>query len=331
MSRYGLQQDTNRNNRKVAIVGAGFVGATIAYALTISNIAREVVLIDIDEEKTKGEALDIQHGIPFLGIASVRAGQYEDCADCDLIIITAGRSRRNGESRLDMVNDNVKIMKNVIDNIKKYYTRGCILVVSNPVDLLTYYCDKWMGLPNGRVFGTGCILDTSRLVRCIADYVGLNTEAVRCYVVGEHGDSQFPVWSHLYISGMSMDEYCGQTNLAWSDEIKDNLYGTVKNMGAEIIKRKGRTHYGIATCVCYLAGAVINQRPIIAPVSTPLCGEYGIEGVALSIPSIIGTDGVRTRLTEKWTEQERAKLIKSADGLKNVISGIRIYQDTVIN
>ena len=180
-------------SRKVAIIGAGYVGASIAYALTLKDLAREIVLIDVNNTKAKGEALDIQHGIPYMGSSSVRAGSYDDCADCDLIIITAGRNRFPTESRLDMINDNILIMKGVVDKLSKHYTKGVILIVSNPVDILTYKCDEWMGLPNGKILGTGCILDTSRLIRAISSYTNLNIESIKCNIVGEHGESQFPV------------------------------------------------------------------------------------------------------------------------------------------
>lgn len=310
------------DNRKVAIIGAGFVGASIAYALTIRDLASEIVLIDIDQKKANGEALDIQHGIPYMGTSSVHAGGYEDCKNCDLIIITAGRNRRVGEERLDMIEDNIGIMKDVVDGIKKYYTHGAIMVVSNPVDILTYKCDEWMGLPNGRVFGTGCILDTSRLVRSIANYTNLNIEAIKCNIVGEHGSSQFPVWSRLSIAGLPMWEYCENVGLAWDKEQKERIYNEVKDMGAEIIRDKGKTHYGIATCVCSLADAVLNQRLTIAPVTSPLQGEYGIEGVALSLPSIVGVNGVEHRLEEKWLKEERIKLQNSADILRKTLDSL---------
>ena len=310
------------DNRKVAIIGAGFVGASIAYALTIRDLASEIVLIDIDQKKANGEALDIQHGIPYMGTSSVRAGGYEDCKNCDLIIITAGRNRRVGKERLDMIEDNIGIMKDVVDEIKKYYTHGAIMVVSNPVDILTYKCDEWMGLPNGRVFGTGCILDTSRLVRSIANYTNLNIEAIKCNIVGEHGSSQFPVWSRLSIAGLPMWEYCKNVGLAWDKEQKERIYNEVKDMGAEIIRDKGKTHYGIATCVCSLADAVLNQRLTIAPVTSPLQGEYGIEGVALSLPSIVGVNGVEHRLEEKWLKEERIKLQNSADILRKTLASL---------
>lgn len=308
------------DNRKVAIIGAGFVGASIAYALTIRDLASDIILVDVDEKKAEGEALDIQHGIPYMGTSSVRAGDYSDCRNCDLIIITAGRNRRYGESRLDMINDNIVTIRDVVDDIRPYYTHGAVMMVSNPVDIMTHKCSEWMDLPNGKVFGTGCILDTSRLIRSIANYTKLNIEAIKCNIVGEHGDSQFPVWSRLAIAGVPMEEYCENVGLVWGDEQKQTLYNQTKEMGAEIIGAKGRTHYGIATCVCSLADAVLNQRPTIAPVTSPLTGEYGIRDVSLSIPSIVGVNGVEHRLQEHWLEEEREKLQGSAKMLQETLS-----------
>ena len=222
-------------NRKVAIIGAGYVGSSIAFALAIRDIAREIVLIDVNNKKTDGEAKDIRHGIPALGTADLYAGDYPDCADCDLIIITAGRGRRDGESRIDLMEENVKIMRSVISEIQKYYTRGIILVISNPVDILTYKAAEWMELPNGMVFGSGTILDSSRFVRIIADYVGLNTGVVNGYIVGEHGDGQVPVWSHTTIGGIPIAEYCNEAGLPWNDEVRQEIAQRTKTMGSEII------------------------------------------------------------------------------------------------
>ncbi|MBR3331722.1 MAG: L-lactate dehydrogenase [Mogibacterium sp.] len=305
------------DNRKVAIIGAGFVGSSIAYALTIRNLANDIVLIDVNPKRAMGEAMDIQHGIPYMGRSSVRAGDYTDCKNCDLIIITAGRPRRPGETRLDMIADNIGIMRNVVEQIKPYYTHSVIMVVSNPVDIMTHKVAEWTGLPNGMVFGTGCILDTSRLVRSISDYIHINTEAIKCNIVGEHGDSQFAVWSRLTIAGMSMDDYCRNVGLEWGDWQKGLLNNKVRKMGATIIDAKGRTHYGIATCVCFLADAILNQRPSIAPVSSPLQGEYGIKGVSLSLPSIVGVRGIEHRLEETWSAEEVALLRKSAETLSS--------------
>ena len=302
--------------KKVAIVGAGYVGSSIAYALTIRNLARAIVLINRTKSKAEGEALDIMHGIPYLGTASVYVGDYCDCADCDLIIITVGRNRMPGETRLNLLEDNSAVLREVIEKIEPHYNGGVIMIVSNPVDVLTMRCAKWMDLPNGRIIGTGSILDTSRFVRELSDYINLNTESVKGVIVGEHGDSQIPIWSRVSIAGVPIDEYCENVKLPWNDEIKLNIENSVKGMGAKIIASKGKTHYGIATCVCFLADAILNQHLTIATVTTPLEGEYGIDGVALSLPSILGVNGVEKRLVESWNDMETAAFIRSAETLR---------------
>lgn len=308
--------------RRVAIIGSGFVGSSIAYALTLRDLAREIVLIDINKDKAVGEALDIQHGIPYMGRSAVRAGDYSDCSDCDLIIITAGRNRKPGETRLDMINDNKSIMRSVVDSIKKYYTMGVVLVISNPVDILTYLCSEWMGLPNGFVFGTGCLLDTSRIIRKVADYVQLSIENIKGFIIGEHGDAQIPVWSRFSVGGIQIDEYCKSMGIIWNEETKKRIAEETKTLGATIISNKGRTHYGIATCVCSLADAILNQRPTVASVSSVLTGEYGISDVALSVPSIIGVNGVERRLEESWSETESEEFLVTAEKLKGFLEDL---------
>ncbi len=311
----------NRNlvtgNRKVAVIGAGYVGSTIAYALALRDIAREIALIDINEEKTLGEVMDIRHGIPTLGTTDLYVGDYSDIENCDLIIIAAGRNRRNNETRLDLTNDNIKIMESVVASIKEYYTRGVIMIVSNPVDILTYKVTQWMGLPDGMVFGTGCILDSSRFVRSVSDYIGVSTGVISAYVVGEHGDCQVPIWSHVTVGGIGIEEYCRNVGLEWNEEIRKKISEETKGMGASIIAAKGRTHYGIATCVCMLADAIINQRPTILTVSSVLKNEHGAENVALSVPSVIGPTGVQQRIREKWTEEENEKFLAAARAIRN--------------
>ena len=309
-------------NRKVAIVGAGYVGSSIAYALALRDVAREIALIDINHDKTDGEAKDIRHGLPAMGTADLYAGDYSDCTDCDLIIITAGRGRKPGESRLDLTSDNVKIMKSVIESIQQYYTRGVVLIISNPVDILTYKAAEWMQLPNGMVFGSGCILDSSRFVRCIADYIELSTGVISGYIVGEHGDNQVPVWSHVTVGGIPISEFCSESKIAWNDEIMIKISEQTRTMGSEIIKGKGRTHYGIATCVCQLADAVINQRPTIASVSSVLMGEHGCRGVALSVPSVIGPAGVQQRIREKWAPEEYRGFFDAVEIMREMMTNI---------
>lgn len=306
-------------NRKIVIVGTGFVGSSIAYSLALRDIAREIVLIDVNYEKALGEAQDIRHGISSMGTCDIRAGSYKDCIDCELIIVTAGRGRRKGESRLDLANENTKIMQSVVDNIKQYYTRGVILIVSNPVDVLTFKVTEWMGLPDGSVFGTGCVLDTSRLVRRIADYLGLSTGVINGYVVGEHGDGQVPIWSRVTVGGIPIEEYCNHAEICWDDDIRNNISIQTKTTGTDIIKAKERTHYGIATCVCYLADAIINQRPIIASVSSYLKGEHGVRDIALSVPSVIGPSGVQVRIREKWNPDEYRCFFDAMEKIRSVL------------
>lgn len=311
-------------NRKVAVIGAGYVGSSIAYALALRDVAREIVLIDVAGDKAEGEAKDIRHGLPTMGTVDLYAGDYSDCSDCDLIIITAGRNRREGETRLDLTSENVKIMRGVVDSIRPYYTRGVILIISNPVDILTQKVNDWMGLPNGTVFGSGCILDTSRFVRCIADYIGLSTGVINGYVVGEHGDGQVPVWSRVTVGGIPIEEYCREASLRWDEHVRTAIAEQTKHMGEEVIRAKGKTHYGIATCVCYLADAILNQRPTIASVTSPLLGEHGVRGVSLSVPSVIGPSGVQQRIRERWDPAEYRGFFDAVERIRTVLTGLGV-------
>ncbi len=309
-------------NRKVAVIGVGFVGSSIAYALALRDIAREIVLIDVDHKRAEGEAKDIRHGLSSMGTPELYAGDYDDCEGCDLIIITAGRGRRPGESRFDLAGDNVAIMKEVIEKIRPHYTGGAVMIVSNPVDILTYKAAQWLGLPNGMVFGTGCILDTSRFMRSIADYLEVSTGVVHGYIVGVHADRQVPVWSHATVSGFPIAAYCKNVGLPWGKETEEAITKATRAMAAEIIRAKGKTQYGIATCVCKLAYAILNQYPTMMSVSSVLEGEYGVEGVALSVPSIIGPAGVQQRIEEHWSASEREGFLDAAASLKELLKGV---------
>ena len=301
---------------KIAIIGSGYVGASICYALMLKGIAQEIVLIDIEQEKALGEAWDIMHGIPYMGTARIMQGDFSDCKECDMIIITAGKNRKPGQKRSDLLVENVKILKQISDEVKKYYNGGVFLIVANPVDCLTYYFAKWMGIESNKVIGTGCILDTSRFVSLLAAYVGLSIDNIQATIMGEHGDAQCPIWSRVMVANIPVEEYCRTVGLKWDENVKKEIVQRVNAMGAEIIKRKEKTHYGIATCVAYLADAVINNRMIVASVSSVLQGEYGIEDVALSVPTVIGQYGIKMRLVEEWEEQEIAYLKYSAERLK---------------
>lgn len=306
-------------NRKVAVIGAGCVGSSIAFALALRDAAQEIVLIDVDREKCRGEALDIRQCLPGAGIAEVYAGDYRDCADCDLIIVTAGRNRNPGESRLDMAGENVRTMRTVADSVSRYYTRGCLLIISNPVDILTFKFDEWMGLSDGAVFGSGCVLDTSRFLCCAADYLGTDAGEISGYLVGEHGESQVPVWSRVTVGGILIEEYCRKAGLPWNSDIREEIAFKTRTMGTEIIRAKGTTHYGIAACVCQIAEAVLRQRPVILPVTSTLTGEYGCRKAALSVPSLVGPAGVQQRICEKWTAEEYRGFSEAAEKMKGIL------------
>ena len=305
-------------NRKVAIIGIGYVGASIAYALTIKGLAQEIVLIEQNEalKKCQAEIDDIRHGISYMGASNIFSGNYSDIKDCDLIIITAGRNRRSGETRLEMTADNITIASKVAEEIKKYYNRGVIVVVTNPVDIITREFTKWLALPDGTVFSTGCLLDTSRLINVIADHVGLSSDIINAHVIGEHGDSQIVLWSKATIAGIPIQEYCQMSGISFTDDTMAIMEQRVRLMGTEIIKGKGRTHYGIATCVCYIAETILNHRSTIVSVSSVLNGEYGIYNVALSLPSIIDASGVRSRLTYRLNDNELTKLKETVTKFK---------------
>lgn len=311
-----------KNNRKVSIVGCGYVGSTIAYALMMKELADEIVLIDINKIITDAETLDIRHGIPYMGLCNIHSGDYKDIVDSDLIIITAGRNRRANETRLDMAADNVKIAKSVCDEIIKYYNSGVVLVVSNPVDIITTKIDEWLNLPKGTVFGTGCILDSSRFTNVIADYLKLNPEIVNAQIIGEHGSSQIALWSKVSIAGTPIVDYCKTIGIDFDNATKMDIEKSVVSMGTNIIKGKGRTHYGIATCVCYIADAILTKRATIASVTSVLRGEYGIFNVALSIPSIITSNGIERTLADCLSDDEYDKIKNSSLLLENTLRSL---------
>lgn len=316
-------KQNNIYKRKVAIIGSGFVGSSIAYSLMIKESAREIVLVDINQNSSLGEVMDIKHGIPYMGSAYIYSGDYSDIKDSDLIIITAGRNRRVGETRLEMAADNIRIVKDVITEMSKHYTKGVIMVVTNPVDIITYKVSQWTNLPNGMVFGTGCILDTSRFVNVLSDYLSLNPEMISGFVAGEHGESQFIPWAKISIAGIPIEEYCESVGIEFNDKIKNEILIKLKKMGSEIISYKGKTHYGIATCVTYLADAILNRRATIASVSSVFQGEYGIDDCALSVPSIVGGNGVEKRIVERWEEKDFNCLKLSEKELVNVLRNFK--------
>ncbi len=310
------------NTKKVSIIGSGYVGSTIAYALMMKDVPNEIVLIDIDKSASKAEMLDIRHGIPYMGMCRIYSGTYADLAGSDLIIITAGRNRHPGESRLDLAQDNTSISELIAKQIRQYYTSGVVLVVTNPVDILTAKYTQWLQLPRGKVFGTGCILDSSRFTNVLADYLEINPEVINAQIIGEHGASQIATWSKVLIAGVPVKEYARSIGKEFSEKLKTMVEQEVREMGSTIISGKGKTHYGIATCVCYIADAILNKRATIASVSSVLNGEYGIKGVAMSVPSVINGDGIERTLPDYLDDDEYQKMKKSYDVLLNTMKNL---------
>lgn len=307
---------------KVAIIGAGNVGASIAFAMALQQNASEIVLIEARKEKAIGEALDINHGLCFLGQMAVYAGDYSDVADCDVIIVTAGMGRKPGQTRLDLARTNVAIAKEITENIMKYYTRGVILVVSNPVDILTYKIQKWSGLPNGRVFGSGTALDSARFRFALAQRYNVDVRNVHGYIVGEHGDTQLPLWSATHIAGMNIEEYGNLHNNSFTDQDKEAIKEDVKKAGAVIIKNKGATYYAIAVTVNTLVETLIKNQNTIRTVSSVIDGPYGINDVAISLPAMISSSGVEKIIEFPITEEESKELKASADTIKSILDAV---------
>lgn len=313
----------SNNRSKVAIIGAGFVGASTAFALSMKQLVNEMVLIDVFKDKAAGEAMDINHGLPFVGQMNIYDGDYSDCADCDAIIITAGANRKPGETRIDLAKKNVAIAKEITTNIMKYYTRGVILVVANPVDILTYKIQKWSGLPNGRVLGTGTVLDSSRFRYLLSEKFDVDVKNVHGYIIGEHGDSQLPLWSATHIAGRNIREYFNDPAYNITDAYKTALIEDVKGAGAEIIKRKGATYYAIAVTVNTILESLLKNQNTIRTVSSVINGNYGIEDVALSLPSIVNSKGVKGIIDLNLTDEELAALQHSAEQLKSILKEVK--------
>lgn len=313
----------NENRSKVAIVGAGFVGASTAFALSMKQLVNEMVLIDVFNDKAAGEAMDINHGLPFVGQMNVYAGDYSDCADCDAIIITAGANRKPGETRIDLAKKNVAIAKEVTDNIMKYYTRGVILVVANPVDILTYKIQKWSGLPVGRVLGTGTMLDSARFRYLLSERFDVDVKNVHGYIIGEHGDSQLPLWSATHIAGRNIREYFEDSSYGVTDDEIAEMIENVKSAGAQIIKKKGATYYAIAISIITLLESLLKNQNTIRTVSSVVNDKFGIDDVALSLPSIVNATGVKEIIDLTMTEEEQAELKHSAEQLKIILNEVK--------
>ena len=311
------------NKQKCAIIGCGFVGATIAFALTQKSLFSELVLIDSNHAKAEGEAMDLSHGLPFAHPMKVYAGDYKDIADCYLIIITAGTAQRPNETRLDMVHKNVEIFKSIIPNITKYNNSAILLVVSNPVDILTYCTIKLSGFPAGRVLGSGTVLDTARLKYHLGQQLCVDSRSIHAFIIGEHGDSELAVWSSANVSGIDLEDFHGLCSSC--REVSFNqTYENVRDSAYEVIERKGATYYGIAMAVTKIVLAIIRDEHSVLPVSGYVDGHYGLSDLCIGVPSIVGSNGIEKVLDIPVNEAENERLLNAVKTLKKVISELDI-------
>ena len=311
----------DKKRSKIAIIGAGSVGASVAFSIAMKNLVSELVIIDVNKEKAEGEALDISHGLSALGEMDVYSGDYCDVKDANIIIVAAGVGRKPGETRLDLAKKNVSIIKDITKNIMEHYNGGVIMAVSNPVDVVTYVIQKESKLPKGMVFGTGAALDSARFRWLLAKKLNVNVKNVHGFIAGEHGDSQFAVWSGVNVGGMPLDDYCKEHNIEID---KDQLEHEVIYSGAEVIKRKGATYYAIASVVVRISEFILKDQQAISHTSNILEGEYGISDLCLSLPNIMGINGIEKDIKFHFTDEEIAKLHKSAAAIRAILDNVEI-------
>lgn len=307
------------NFRKAVMIGSGFVGSATVFCLMQSGLFSEIAIIDTDNARAEGEALDISHGIPFSKPMKIYAGNYDDVEDASIVIITAGASQKPGETRLDLVNRNIEIFKAIIPEIKNRNFKGILLIVSNPVDILTAAAVKLSGFAENRVIGSGTVLDTARLKYAIGEHLNVDSRSVHAFIIGEHGDSEIAAYSSANVSGIPLNRFCEMRGHYNHEETASEIAEKVKNSAYEIISRKKATYYGIAMSVKRICEAIVRDEKSILPVSSVMNGEYGISGISLSLPAIVGKNGVETKLPLQLNDEEIVKLQNSAKQLKDIL------------
>lgn len=312
------------NNRKAAIIGCGFVGAASAFCLMQSGLFSELVLLDADRDKAEGEALDVAHGIPFASPMKIYAGDYDDLTDAAIIIVTAGANQKPGETRLDLVQKNVGIFRSIIPEIAKRDYQGILLIVSNPVDILTYAAIKLSGMPEHRVIGSGTVLDTARFKYQLGEHLSIDPRSIHAFIIGEHGDSEIAAWSSANVSGIPIHDICEMRGFFHHEDAMREIAETVKNSAYEIIAKKKATYYGIAMSVRRICEAIVRNEKSILPLSVMLHGQYGLENVVLSMPAIVGSEGVETTVPIELNREEQEKLKQSAQALGKIAGQLQL-------
>lgn len=311
---------------RIAIVGLGNVGASFAYALLFRGLASEIVLIDVNRAKAEGEAMDLNHAMPFTHATKIWAGDYADCAGAAVTVVTAGAAQKPGETRLDLVNKNARIFSSIIPEVVKHNPEGILLIATNPVDVLTYLSWKLSGLPSRRVIGSGTILDTARFRYLLSQHFDVDARSVHGYIVGEHGDSEVPVWSLANIAGMRLPEFAERNHVACSPETMESIFTQTRDAAYDIIARKGATYYAVAAGLMRITEAILRDQSTVLSVSSLVENFYGINGVYLSLPTILHRGGVERVIQLELNEEEQQKLVASAKVLRETIDGIEILK-----
>ena len=312
------------NYNKVVMIGCGFVGSATVFSLMESGLFTEIAMIDADMDRAEGEAMDISHGIPFMKHMKIYAGDYEDVKDAGIVIITAGANQKQDETRLDLINKNVAIFKQIIPQIAGRGFEGILLVVANPVDILTQVAQKLSGLPENRVIGSGTVLDTARLKYNLSEHLGVDSRSVHAFIIGEHGDSEIAVWSSASVSGVPLNDFCEMRGHYHHEENTREIAEQVRNSAYEIIQRKRATYFGVAMAVKRICEVIVRDEKSILPVSTVMHGEYGIEDVVLSMPCIVGKDGIETKVPISLSQEEENRLRESARVLKEAVDKLEL-------
>lgn len=302
---------------RVVVVGTGFVGSTAAYTMMVQGIASEIVLVDINKDKCEGEAMDLEHGLSFVKQSRVWAGDYSDCKDADVVVITAGLGQKPGQTRLELAGANAKIITGIVEQIRHYTDKAVILMVTNPLDVMTYVALKKSGLPNYQVFGTGTTLDSSRFRYLLAEEFGVAPDSMAAYLIGEHGDSEVPVISHANLMGENITSF-----KEYDPKLVDDAYKHTKNAAYEVICKKGATYYAIALGISRIVRAILFDENHVFPVSSLLTGQYGLKDICLSLPSVVGRTGIKRVLEVNLNDEELAKLRQSAKIISETIKSV---------
>ena len=310
------------NPRKAAVIGCGAVGSSIAFRFLQQGLFSHLVLLDANADKAEGEARDLRDGLPYGAAMEIAAGSYDDLTDCALVVITAGANQKPGETRLDLIGKNTKILQSIIREITARAFGGILLIVSNPVDVLTYAAWKLSGYPRERVIGSGTVLDTGRLKQLLGAELRVDSRNIHAFIIGEHGDSELAVWSEANVSGLALEDFCRIRGQALQREDMDRLYREVRDSAYEIIRRKGATYYGIAMAVGRIAACIVKDEHAVLPVSVVLEGQYGFRELALSIPSLVGRNGLEDVLEIPLSPGEQRDLENSVQQMKEAIASL---------